>query len=307
MSDATDLLAATATRLMAVGIQDARLEAEWLLQHVTGIPRLHRAVRDHGPIDSVARMRFESLVTRRCLRVPLQHLVGTAPFLDFELRVTPDVLVPRPETESLALRALQFLPDAPRRAIDLGTGSGCLALALARRRPNLDTHAMDLSLSALEVARENARRLGLENRIRFHHADAFGDCTPLEEWGRFDVVVTNPPYIPSAEIAVLQPEVRDHDPRLALDGGVDGLDPYRNLARHAPSMLIPDGILLAEFGDGQAGDLTRLFARHGWNEIAVEKDLSGRDRILIVRAPRSNQSPTPRCGPTGANSPWTVS
>jgi release factor glutamine methyltransferase len=227
------------------------------------------------------------LVQQRILRIPLQHLMGTADFLDLRLRVTRDVLVPRPETEQLALAARERLPARTGvRVADLGTGSGCLALALAHGRSDLEVHAIDLSPTALEVARGNAANLGLSERVTFHRMDAFGPGSAVGTLGRFDLIVTNPPYIPSAEIPGLMPEVRDHDPLLALDGGPDGLAPYRVLAECAQQWLQPEGWLLAEFGDGQAAALVDLFRVQRWSEISIGKDLSGRDRILIVRASR---------------------
>jgi release factor glutamine methyltransferase len=307
VSSSASLLADAARRLAAAGLDSPRLEAELLLEAVTGVPRLRRGIRDPGLPDGDSLRQFEEWLQQRCRRVPFQHLTGTAPFLDFDLRVTSDVLIPRPETECLALCARRLVPSGGGRVIDLGTGSGCLALALALARTDLEIHAVDVSAAALLVARGNAGRLGLLDRVRFHQADVFGEHPFPTQWGRFDLVMTNPPYIPRQDIAMLQPEVRDHDPHLALDGGVDGLDPYRQLARRGLSLLNDTGWLLAEFGDGQGDALTGIFARHGWTDISLEKDLSGRDRILIVRPPRSNQSSTPRCGPTDASSPWTAS
>ncbi len=284
---AVDLLGRAAARLAAAGIASAALEAELLLEHVSGVPRLRRQVFGPAQVPHEQAETFEGLVRRRALRIPLQHLLGTADLLELRLQVTSDVLVPRPETEQLALAARERLPKQPGgRIADLGTGSGCLALALAHGRSDLEVHGIDLSPAALEVARGNAARLGLGDRVRFHEMDAFHPESALETLGRFDLIVTNPPYIPSAEIPGLMPEVRDHDPLLALDGGADGLAPYRVLAQRAQEWLQPEGWLLAEFGDGQAEALVDLFRVHEWSEISLGKDLSGRDRILIVRASR---------------------
>lgn len=281
------LLSDAASLLAAAGIESPALDAEILLEHVSGIPRLRRRLGiDPAPPPEVIGT-FLSLVRRRADRIPLQHLVGTAPFLELSLRVNTHVLVPRPETEQLALLARRRLPAGTRaRVLDLGTGSGCLALALATHEPLLEVHAVDLSSQALEVARQNAEAIGVADRVRFHLRDAFGPDARLEDLGAFDLIVTNPPYIPSDEIPKLMPEVRGHDPHLALDGGPDGLAPYRTLAMRADRWLLPGGWILAEFGDDQEVELAQLFADAGWPEISIEKDLSGRDRILIVRASR---------------------
>ncbi|HAB15941.1 MAG TPA: hypothetical protein DCE44_05775, partial [Verrucomicrobiales bacterium] len=174
----------------------------------------------------------------------------------------------------------------PAVALDWGTGSGCLALALAKSVPHLQVVAVDASADALRVARANAIAHRLADRIRFHQSHGFAALEGLQTGPdhplRFAAIVTNPPYIPTADIAGLSPEVRDHDPRMALDGGSDGLDCFRELAKVAKFWLNPTGKMFLEFGDGQAAALRELFASAGWSDIAVEKDLSDRDRVLIV-------------------------
>jgi release factor glutamine methyltransferase len=281
------LLAEAARMLAAAGIDEAALEAERLLEHVTGVPFLRRRIGLAPEPTPEALSQFHDLVQQRARRIPLQHLIGTAPFLHLTLQVSRHVLVPRPETEQLALLARKLVADIPNaRIADLGTGSGCLALHLASSHSNAHVHAFDLSPEALDVARTNATNLDLLDRVAFHLQDAFGADADLTAHAPFDIIVTNPPYIPDAEIPSLMPEVRDHDPRLALAGGPDGLAPYRTLARHAHCWLRSSGWLLAEFGDGQAPDLARLFRTKSWGHISFEKDLSGRDRILIVRPSR---------------------
>lgn len=276
-------------------MESARLNAELILSHVLERPRLRLYLEFDRPVEESALGTARELVRRRGHREPLQHLTGSAGFLDLDLQVTPAVLVPRPETELLAQLAIArlrsdtaVLPGRLRRVLDFGTGSGCLAIALAVALPETEIHALDLSAGALEVARQNATRNRAE-RIQFHLGDGFGALKDLlgGETRPFDLLVTNPPYIPTAEIASLEPEVRDHDPRIALDGGTDGLDVYRRLSREASAWLRADGILLTEFGDGQAPALVELFTTAGWRPDAVEKDLSGRERVLIVRPPSS--------------------
>lgn len=277
-------------RLTAAGIESARLETELMLAQLLDVPRLQVWLQREEALSPALAGKLNSWLDRRVTREPLQHLLGWAPFLDLELHVTRDVLVPRPETEVLAQLAIARLqPLAHPRVLDWGTGSGCLALALAKAVPQAEVHALDISPDALRIARANAIGHGLADRVRFHLGDGFAALAgapggPASS-GAFDLIVTNPPYIPSAEIATLQPEVREHDPRLALDGGADGLEAYRRLAREAQAWLVPGGWLLAEFGDGQAEALAKLFAAVGWLVESVEKDLSGRERVLIVRAP----------------------
>lgn len=276
------------TQLGAAGIESGRLEVEMMLAQLRDEPRLQLWMRRNEPLTPGQGEKLRDWLDRRAGREPLQHILGWAPFLEFELYVTRDVLVPRPETEVLAQLAVARLRDHPApRVLDWGTGSGCLALALAKAVPVAEVHALDLSPDALRIARANATAYRLADRIRFHHGDGFAALssdfrTPNSG---FDLIVTNPPYIPAAEVETLQPEVRDHDPRLALVGGDDGLECYRCLAAEAPVWLKPRGWLLAEFGDGQAPAVAGLFRRAGWEVEAVEKDLSDRDRVLIVRAP----------------------
>lgn len=277
-------------RLLAAGIDAGRLESEMMLAQLRDEPRLKLWLQRDELLTSGQGEKFEDWLTRRASREPLQHILGWAPFLDLELHVTRDVLVPRPETEVLAQLAIQRLAGATSpRVLDWGTGSGCLALAIAKAVPAAAVHALDLSADALRIARANATAYGLADRVRFHLGDGFAALANrnADEHGRapFDLIVTNPPYIPAAEVETLDPEVRLHDPRLALVGGADGLDCYRRLAIEALAWLRPDGSLLAEFGDGQALALVDLFGKAGWLIEAVEKDLSGRERILIVRAP----------------------
>ena len=275
-------------QLVAAGIDSGRLETEMMLAQLREEPRLNLWLQRGDILTEGQREKLQDWLARRSTREPIQHILGWAPFLDFELHVTRDVLVPRPETEVLAQLAIQRLAGAAApRVLDWGTGSGCLALAIAQAVPSAEVHALDVSPDALRIARANAIAYRLADRIRFHPGDGFAalDSEFRDPQNAFDLIVTNPPYIPAAEVETLDPEVRLHDPRLALVGGEDGLECYRRLATEALAWLRPGGWLLAEFGDGQAPALTDLFGKAGWNIEAVEKDLSGRDRILIVRAP----------------------
>lgn len=264
------------------GVDSPRLQVELLLAHVLDLPRLQLYLNFERSLSPAELDALRRLIQRRGEREPLQHLVGSTSFCGLELQVTRDVLVPRPETEALAERAWQFLGTvnaAAPEVLDLGTGSGCLAIALAVKCPNSRIQAVDLSEAALEIARTNARRHGLLNRIAFHRGDAFAALPPGL---RFDLIVSNPPYIPSAEIASLMPEVRDHDPRLALDGGSDGRDFYRRFAAEAAGWLRPGGRMMLEFGDGEAPALRPIFESHNWIVECVAEDYSGEPRILAV-------------------------
>lgn len=282
-----DAVVRSAEFLARHGVESPRLQAEWLLAHVLGLPRLQLYLGFDRLLPPDAADRLRELVRRRGQRVPLQHLLGTANFCGLELEVGPEVLVPRPETELLAERAWQHAQAAEtagpaHRVLDFGTGSGCLALAIAARASRAEVTALDVSPAALAVALRNATRLGLADRITFREGDGF---LALPPGALFDLLVSNPPYIPTAEIAALEPEVRDHDPRLALDGGTDGLAWYRRLAAEAPAWLAPAGLAMLEFGDGQAEGIREIFRAAAWREPTVVNDLTGRARFLVARRP----------------------
>lgn len=269
------------------GVESARLQAELLLAYVLRVPRLRLYLEFERVLTDAERDTLRELVRRRGAREPLQYLLGTVNFCGLELRVTPAVLIPRPETELLAERAWTFLAgrggdESPPAALDFGTGSGCLAIALAVHCPAAQVTATDISAAALEVARANAARHAVEARIRFLTGEGFAALAPE---ARFDLIVANPPYIPSAEIARLQPEVRDHEPRLALDGGPDGLTVLRRLATEGRAWLKPGGRLMTELGDGQAECAVELFGAAGWTGVAVENDWTNRPRMLVADRP----------------------
>jgi release factor glutamine methyltransferase len=260
------------------GVESPRLQTELLLAHVLQLPRMKLYLDFERKLNESELDRLRQFVKRRGEREPLQHIVGTTSFCGFELEVSGDALIPRPETELLVEHALKFLKKPGSEtavALDFGTGSGCLAIAMAAQSGAV-VHALDISESALALARRNAERHQLGNRVLFHHGDAFASL-PGEL--RFDLIVSNPPYIPADEIGTLDPEVRDHDPRLALDGGADGLDFYRKLAAESGRWLNGEGCLLVEFGDDQETPVQLLFEREGWRTDAIEKDYSGRARI----------------------------
>lgn len=263
------------------GVESPRLQTELLLSHLLKMPRMKLYLNFERTLNSTEVDQLRELVRRRSQREPLQHITGSTSFCGYEIRVNRDVLVPRPETELLAECAWEFLAarPAPVSALDFGTGSGCLAIALAAKFPAAQVVALDISEAALSAARANAAQNQVAERIQFLCGDGFA---ALPAGTTFDLIVSNPPYIPTAEIATLQPEVRDFDPHGALDGGADGLDFYRRLAREAREFLRPGGKIMLEFGDGQAPDIRALFENQKWIVEAVKDDYSQRARILIA-------------------------
>jgi release factor glutamine methyltransferase len=267
------------------GVESPRLQVEWMLAHVLNRPRLElmldrTRVLTRGELGTLL-----SLVARRGAREPLQHLLGGTSFCGLDLAVDRHVLIPRPETERLVELAWDFLSDR-KTVLDFGTGSGCLAIAVAARFGQARIWGVDISQAALRVARVNATAIGVQNQIQFICGDGLA---ALGRRFQVDLILSNPPYIPSGEIAGLDPEVRDHDPRNALDGGVDGLDFYRRLAGQAGRFLRRGGRLMVEFGDGQADAVAALVEESGWRVDAVEKDLCGTDRFLIAHQPESRE------------------
>lgn len=270
------------------GVDSPRLQAELLLAHLLQVPRMSLYLSFERVLAAEEVDAFRDFITRRGQREPLQHITGSTSFCGLEIAVNRQVLVPRPETELLAERGWTFLNQrstldpAPATVLDFGTGSGCLAIVLACKCPAAEISAVDISAEALALARENAARHGVAARIRFLQGDGFAALPPE---ARFDLVISNPPYIPSGEIASLQPEVRDHDPRGALDGGADGLDYGRRLAAQAGRFLKPEGRLMLEFGDGQAGRLRAIFEEQNWIVETIAEDYTRRPRILVARRP----------------------
>jgi release factor glutamine methyltransferase len=264
------------------GIQGARLDAELLLAHALGWKRIDLYARVGHVPSPAATARFREMVRARARRVPAKYLIGHTEFVSATLVVSPSVLIPRPETELLVERALELLPaERDLSAADLGTGSGAIAIAVAARRPRTRFVATDVSAEALEVARGNAERAGLAGAIAFREGDWFG---ALEGGSRFDAIVSNPPYVAAGDLETLMPEVRDHEPRVALDGGADGLDALRTLVGEAPRWLKPGGWLAVEIGAGQRGEVVGLAKATGaYAAPEVMADYQGIDRIVSMR------------------------
>jgi release factor glutamine methyltransferase len=260
--------------LAGKGIDNARLEAEWLLCAATGLDRVGLYLNFEKPLSDEELAGYRAMVTRRGRREPLQHILGSQEFCGMEFEVTPDVLIPRHDTETLVHEALTRIPGADT-VLDIGTGSGCIAVSLAKRLLKAAVTAIDISGTALTVARRNAEKNGVS--IEFLQGSL---CEPVA--GRsFDLIVSNPPYIASRDIELLEPEVRDFDPRGALDGGTDGLDIYRALIPSALSCMGPGGWLLVEIGAGQDRDVKHLFrTAGGFDEPITASDPAGIIRIV---------------------------
>jgi release factor glutamine methyltransferase len=289
---AAELLEEAARALRSSGVEAPELDAGRLLRHALGWDRATLVASPSAAVPAEAERQFRRLVAERAQRVPLQHLTGAQAFWKHEFRVTPDVLIPRPETELLVEAALELLRGTTRPVIvDVGTGSGCIALSLAGERSEAAVHATDLSERALAVARENAESLGLAARVAFRLGDLLQPVADLG--GRIDLVVSNPPYVDPAERDTLAPEVRDHEPPQALFPPGDALAVYRRLVPEAARSLAPGGALVLEIAPGLAEAVTSLLRAHGFEQVEVRPDLAGRPRAVLGRRALG---PQPRVG-----------
>ncbi len=279
MLTVAQILHRAAERLAAAGIDTARLDARLLLGEVLSLEPRAVFSRPQWEPSAAERERFDALLQRRLAREPMSHLLGRRGFWTLELKVTADTLDPRPDTETVIEAVLDGLPERerPRRILDLGTGTGCILLALLAELGGATGLGIDKSPAALAVARANADSLGLAERAAFHLGD-WG--AGLEE--RFQVIVSNPPYIPDGDIDGLEPEVALFEPRLALAGGPDGLDCYRALAPQIARLLAPGGVAVLEVGMGQAGAVAGLLAAAGLTLGGVRRDLGGVERCVVA-------------------------
>jgi len=265
------------TRLKAAGVDSPAIDARLLLEAAAGVTRVDVVTDPYREIPAEALQVLEGYVERRSRREPVARILGRKGFWKLMLAVTPDVLTPRPDTETLVDLALRAFPERMAFSVlDIGTGSGAILLAILAERPAAKGLGTDISDEALAVARDNAANLDLGGRAAFMRtswADGLGDAS-------FDLVVSNPPYIRSADIDVLDPEVKDHEPRLALDGGPDGLEAYRILAPEILRLLKPGGVFAVETGWDQAEQVKALFDAAGAEQTAVVRDLGDRDRVV---------------------------
>ncbi len=279
-----EIISKTAPFFAEKGIPGPRLEADLLLAHVLDLPRVQLYSQWDRPLEPGEIQKYREIIVKRVGGQPLAYLTGKKSFLSWDLRVTPDVLIPRPETEILVEAACDLFKErqVPIRGIDVGTGSGAIVIALAKLLTQSDWFAVDISEKALKIASENAQTLGVDSRITFLNGDLL---EPFIKDGssetKFDLIVSNPPYIPSEDIAKLQIEVRQ-EPRLALDGGIDGLDFYRRLFPQVKEILSDNGALILEHGDLQRSFVEAIAKDNGFNSHSLN-DLAGRERVLICR------------------------
>ena len=277
MTTGRTALAAAVARLRAAGVPDAAGDARRLLAHALDCAPARLLLELSEPLPKSVAARFEADIAARAARRPVAQIIGARDFFGRRFRVTPDVLDPRPETETLVLAALE-VPFAT--VIDLGTGSGAILVTLLAERPQARGIGTDLSAAALEVARHNAAALGVGDRARFMRAHWYDGLA-----AQADLIVSNPPYIAASEIAGLDPEPREHEPRIALTDGGDGLAAYRAIAADARAHLCARGRLMVEIGPTQADDVRALMRAAGLRDIALRRDLDGRARVISARAP----------------------
>ncbi len=275
-----------AATLAQQGIQHSRLDAELLLRQVLKKDRAWLIAHFQDLLDGENHRLFEDGINRRSRREPLQYITGEQEFWGLPFSVTPDVLIPRPETELLIETALGVAGNKgePSTIIDLGTGSGCLAVSLAREMPAARVFATDISPNAANVARENARTHGVSDRIRFLEGDLFEPLEELDLLSQVDIIVSNPPYVRSDELPTLMPEVRAYEPSTALVAGPQGTEVHNRIIEDAPAFLKKGGALIMEMGMGQTASLMKIVEQSGaYGTPQVLKDLAGIDRVIVAK------------------------
>ncbi|MDB5107228.1 MAG: putative N(5)-glutamine methyltransferase PrmC [Candidatus Binatus sp.] len=284
-SRTSDLIDTAVRRLTAAGVEDPRLDAEILLSEASGCSRIDIIAETLSPSPQHL-SRFDEMLAMRELRIPVAYIVGHKEFYSLEFKVARDVLIPRPETETLVETALATIRErAMRSVLDIGTGSGAIAVALAVNAPDIHVTAIDISPEALDVARDNAERHNVGSRFDFRIADFFDVQDDRPPLGSFDLIASNPPYIDEAEMSSLAPEVQAES-HLALCSGPDALNSYRRLAAEASRHLSEAGDLMVEVGAGQATDVANIFADAGLLLVAVIHDLAGHQRVVHARKVR---------------------
>jgi len=275
------LCAARSRLAQALGLEPsvAGLEAQVLLRHVLNRPHAYLLAHPEAILTDADLVQFDILLARRERGEPIAYILGEREFFGLKLRVTPDVLIPRPDTELLVELALALMPEAKiLEVLDLGTGSGAVAIAISKQRPKANVTAIDQSDEALAVARDNAHRLGAAN-LRFMQGDW---CAPLDKDARFDVIAGNPPYIAECDAHLAQGDLR-FEPKAALASGVDGLDAIRAIASQAAQHMTPTGWLLLEHGFEQGAACRKILAEHDFQEISSHRDLAGLERVTVGR------------------------
>lgn len=266
-----EALAKAVDKLQQMEVPDADIDAWYLLSYVTGLDRAAFFLHGEEPMAEPDMIRYRDLVTKRGERIPLQHLTGEQEFMGLDFYVNEHVLIPRQDTECLVERVLPYVDG--KRVLDVCTGSGCIAIAIAKLGKPFIVHGVDISEEALAVARQNATELNAS-------VELFAGDLMTKMDGQYDVIVSNPPYIPPSVIEGLMPEVRLHEPMLALDGGQDGLEFYRRIAGQAVTRLAPNGRMFLEIGCEQAVAVAEILQKQGYREVQVFQDLAGKDRIV---------------------------
>jgi len=266
------------------GIVSSRLDSELLLAHALDCRRLDLYLSPDKPVDVKERKRFKEFVKRRAKREPIAYILKKKEFWSRNFYVTPSVLIPRPETEHIIEVVMDRLTNVDHPLIaDLGTGSGCIAVTLAAEIKSIKIIATDISEEALRIARQNADTHNVTEKILFLNESWFTKFPAVASAGTFDLIVSNPPYIPIEEIQLLQPEIRFHEPVTALDGGKEGLKPFHQIAEESIKWLKPDGSLVLEIGDKQGDALQKILAENHFESIELVRDLAGKNRIITGR------------------------
>lgn len=271
-----DILSQGRNILKQAGIEDWELDAWYLLEYITAMGRAEYFLKRHETVPENVVGEYYKLISLRASRVPLQHITGRQEFMGLDFLVSPDVLVPRQDTETLVEYVLPYVKD--KHVLDICTGSGCIAISIMKLGRAALCKAADYSEKALEIAKENAVVNGVD--IEFVYSDMFGSIT-----GSYDIIVSNPPYIRTEVISTLMPEVREHEPFMALDGGKDGLVFYRIIGSEAKDYLKPGGIVAVETGYDQGRQVMDIFKECGYKNVCVQKDLSGNDRVVAAVMP----------------------
>lgn len=254
-------------------------DARFLLEYVCSTTRNDLYAHADKILEPIEEERYKACIEKRSQRIPLQHITGTQEFMGLEFKVSGDVLIPRQDTEILVEEAMRYLMDG-ERLLDMCTGSGCILLSIMNYKNDIQGIGADISLKALEIAKYNYEKLskGINGKAEFIESNLFENIT-----GQFDMIVSNPPYIKTEVIDTLESEVKDYDPMLALDGGVDGLDFYRIIISAAPKYLKAEGMLLVEIGFDQSQEVEKLFGDNGFYEVSTIKDYAGLDRVVLGR------------------------
>ena len=276
-----ELLDEGGARLSEAGVPDAGTDAWYLMEAAFGIDRVHYYLDQNRPIHAERLEkgygRYQEMLQKRAERIPLQQILGMQDFMGMTFSVDENVLIPRQDTETLVERVLRDYPEKDLKLLDMCTGSGCIAISLAVKGGYESVTATDLSEEALKVAERNAKTH--QKKIIFRQGDLFS-ALPRTEAGTFDIITSNPPYIPTAVIATLEPEVREHEPMMALDGTEDGLRFYRQIAQEAGTWLKPGGAIYLEIGYDQGEAVSGLLREAGFDKVRVVKDLPGKDRVV---------------------------